>query len=153
MSASLVTSASTARTSPSTFSTAATLCRSVAAARSTSTTRAPSDAKRTAAARPMPPAPPVMSTTFPVNRAVMTDAHLALGADSTQAWGDMTEDEGLKALLGGDANAAARAEAALWEMWHRSGDREIDALLREGVAVMERRARRFAVTATDFVGY
>jgi tetratricopeptide (TPR) repeat protein len=51
----------------------------------------------------------------------------------------MTEDEGLKALLGGDAAAAARAEAALWEMWHRSGDREIDALLREGVAVMERR--------------
>ncbi len=51
----------------------------------------------------------------------------------------MTEDEGLKALLGGDAEAAGRAEAALWEMWHRSGDREIDALLREGVAVMERR--------------
>ena len=51
----------------------------------------------------------------------------------------MTEDEGLKALLGDDAAAAARAEAALWEMWHRSGDREIDALLREGIALMERR--------------
>ena len=51
----------------------------------------------------------------------------------------MTEDEGLKALLGEDAAAAARAEAALWEMWHRSGNREIDSLLREGIALMERR--------------
>ena len=50
----------------------------------------------------------------------------------------MTEDEGLKALLGGDAAAAARAEAALWEMWHRSGRREIDALMREGIGMMER---------------
>jgi tetratricopeptide (TPR) repeat protein len=51
----------------------------------------------------------------------------------------MTEDEGLKALHGDDPAAAARAEAALWEMWHRSGNREIDALLREGIAAMERR--------------
>ncbi len=51
----------------------------------------------------------------------------------------MTEAEGLKALLGDDAAAAARAEAALWEMWHRSGDHEIDALLREGITLMERR--------------
>jgi tetratricopeptide (TPR) repeat protein len=51
----------------------------------------------------------------------------------------MTEDEGLKALLGDDAEAAARAEAALWELWHRSGDREIDALMREGITAMERR--------------
>jgi tetratricopeptide (TPR) repeat protein len=51
----------------------------------------------------------------------------------------VTEDEGLKALLGGDAAAAARAEAALWEMWHRSGSREIDALMREGIGLMERR--------------
>src|SRR5881409_254538 len=51
----------------------------------------------------------------------------------------MTEDEGLKALLGGDAAAVARAEAALWEMWHRSGRREIDALMREGIGMMERR--------------
>ena len=51
----------------------------------------------------------------------------------------MTEDEGLKALLGDDAAAAARAEAALWDMWHRSGDREIDTLVREGITAMERR--------------
>jgi len=51
----------------------------------------------------------------------------------------VTEDEGLKALLGDDAAAAARAKAALWEMWHRSGSREIDALMREGIAAMERR--------------
>jgi tetratricopeptide (TPR) repeat protein len=51
----------------------------------------------------------------------------------------MTEAEALKALVGNDVAAATRAEAALWEMWHRSGDREIDELLREGIAVMERR--------------
>ena len=51
----------------------------------------------------------------------------------------MTEAEALKALVGSDADAAAGAAAALWEMWHRSGDRELDALLREGMAVMERR--------------
>ena len=51
----------------------------------------------------------------------------------------MTEDEGLKALHGDDPAAAARAEAALWEMWHHSGDGAIDALLRDGMASMERR--------------
>jgi tetratricopeptide (TPR) repeat protein len=51
----------------------------------------------------------------------------------------MTEDEGLKALHGDDPAAVARAEAALWEMWHRSGDRAIDVLLRDGIASMERR--------------
>jgi len=51
----------------------------------------------------------------------------------------MTEDEALGALRGSDAGAAARAGALLWEMWHRSGDRELDALLRDGIATMERR--------------
>jgi tetratricopeptide (TPR) repeat protein len=51
----------------------------------------------------------------------------------------MTEAEALQALLGSDVAAAARAETALWEMWHRSGNGEIDELLREGIAVMERR--------------
>jgi len=51
----------------------------------------------------------------------------------------MTEAEALRALIGPDEGAAARAATALWEMWHRSGDREVDMLLREGVAVMERR--------------
>jgi tetratricopeptide (TPR) repeat protein len=51
----------------------------------------------------------------------------------------MTEGEGLKALRSDDPAAAARAESALWEMWHRSGDREIDALMREGITLMERR--------------
>src|SRR2546426_10747037 len=81
----------------------------------------------------------VMTTTLPANRRSMSGAHLALGADSTQAWGTMTEDEGLRALVGPDDAAAARAEAALWEIWHRSGDREVDTLLHEGMAVMERR--------------
>ena len=51
----------------------------------------------------------------------------------------MTEDEALSALRGNDAVAAARAEGVLWEMWHRSGDHELDALLREGIAMIERR--------------
>ena len=51
----------------------------------------------------------------------------------------MTESEAFRHLRGDDAEAAARAETELWEMWHRSGDREADALLREGVAAMERR--------------
>jgi len=51
----------------------------------------------------------------------------------------MTEVEALQALVGSEGQAVARAEAALWQMWHRSGDREVDELLREGIAVMERR--------------
>src|SRR3989442_15348935 len=51
----------------------------------------------------------------------------------------MTGAEALRGLVGPDEGAAARAVTALWEMWHRSGDREVDTLLREGVAVMERR--------------
>lgn len=51
----------------------------------------------------------------------------------------MTEAEALRELRGSDPESAARAAAALWEMWHRSGDRELDALLRDGVVAMERR--------------
>ena len=50
----------------------------------------------------------------------------------------MSESEALRYLRGDDVEAAARAETELWEMWHRSGDREVDALFREGVAAMER---------------
>src|SRR5439155_449035 len=64
---------------------------------------------------------------------------LLLAPDRRKLRGAMTEDEALGALRGSDAGAAARAEALLWEMWHRSGDRELDALLREGIATMERR--------------
>ena len=51
----------------------------------------------------------------------------------------MTEAEALAMLRGDDPAAAARAEAALWEMWCRSGDANVDALLREGIETMERR--------------
>jgi tetratricopeptide (TPR) repeat protein len=50
----------------------------------------------------------------------------------------VTEDEALSVLRGSDPEAAARAEAALWEMWCRSGRPEVDALLRRGVEAMER---------------
>ena len=50
----------------------------------------------------------------------------------------MTEDEALSILRGDDPAGAARAEAALWTMWCRSGLAEVDALFREGVQVMER---------------
>ena len=49
----------------------------------------------------------------------------------------MTEAEALEVLKAADGAAAARAEAHLWEMWCRSGIREIDALFAEGVMAME----------------
>ncbi len=51
----------------------------------------------------------------------------------------MTELEALSALQGDDLVRAARAEAALREMWHRSGDPRLDSLLREGVEAIERK--------------
>lgn len=70
----------------------------------------------------------------------------------------MTEDEALAALKGDDPARAARAAAALWEMWCRSGRPEVDTLLRAGVEAMEgqelRRAEtlfgRIIATAPDF---
>lgn len=50
----------------------------------------------------------------------------------------MTEDEALSALRGTDAEVAARAEAALWEIWCRSGRPDVDSLLRRGIQAMER---------------
>ena len=49
----------------------------------------------------------------------------------------MTEGEALAVLQGDDAAEAARAAAALWQMWHRSGEPRLDALLRRGVEAME----------------
>jgi tetratricopeptide (TPR) repeat protein len=51
----------------------------------------------------------------------------------------MTEAEALDALRGSDPARIARAEAALWAMWCRSGRAEHDALLAEGLTAMERR--------------
>src|SRR5712691_2977850 len=48
----------------------------------------------------------------------------------------MTELEALSALRGDDLVRAARAAAALWEMWHRSGDPQLDSLLRQGIEAM-----------------
>jgi len=50
----------------------------------------------------------------------------------------VTESEALSALRGNDPALAARAEAALWQLWCRSGIPEVDALLREGIEAMER---------------
>jgi tetratricopeptide (TPR) repeat protein len=52
----------------------------------------------------------------------------------------VTEREALAALRGDDPALAARAEAILWATWSRSSIPEVDALMREGVAAMERRA-------------
>jgi tetratricopeptide (TPR) repeat protein len=51
----------------------------------------------------------------------------------------VTEPEALAALRGDDRARAARAEAALWAMWCRSGRLELDAQLTEATAAMERR--------------
>jgi Tfp pilus assembly protein PilF len=50
----------------------------------------------------------------------------------------MTEDEAVRVLGGDDADAAARAASALWEMWHASGAPEIDKILQRGIEAMER---------------
>ena len=50
----------------------------------------------------------------------------------------MTEAEALAALRGEDPAHVARAEAALWQIWCRSGIPEVDRLLGEGVEAMER---------------
>ena len=50
----------------------------------------------------------------------------------------MTELEALAILRGPDGAKAAQAAAALWRMWHQSGDAGLDALLNEGIAAMER---------------
>jgi tetratricopeptide (TPR) repeat protein len=57
----------------------------------------------------------------------------------------MTEAEALAALRGDDPALAARAEAALWEIWCRSGIPEVDRLLRDGVEALERREPERAV--------
>jgi len=52
----------------------------------------------------------------------------------------MTEEEALSILRGDDPARAARAEAHLWALWCRSGNPEIDGLMREGLEAMERQA-------------
>jgi tetratricopeptide (TPR) repeat protein len=56
----------------------------------------------------------------------------------------MTEQEALTTLRGDDAAAAARAANALWQMWHRSGDTELDRVLRQGIEALERQDLRTA---------
>ena len=50
----------------------------------------------------------------------------------------MNEDEALRALRGNDPDAAADAEATLWEMWCRSDIPDVDSWMREGVEALER---------------
>lgn len=51
----------------------------------------------------------------------------------------MTEEEALRMLKGDDPVLAATAEAFLWGVWCRSGNPEVDAILRAGVEAMQRR--------------
>jgi tetratricopeptide (TPR) repeat protein len=50
----------------------------------------------------------------------------------------MTESDALEALRGDDVAEASRAAGVLWQMWHRSGDARLDALLQEGIEAMQR---------------
>jgi len=78
-----------------------------------------------------------MSATSPSGVSI-SGAHLAFGAGATQAGRiAMTEDEAFAALRGDDARLARRAEAALWELWHRAGDPDVDALLRRGIVALQ----------------
>jgi tetratricopeptide (TPR) repeat protein len=60
----------------------------------------------------------------------------------------VTEREALEALRGDDPALAARAQAALWAMWCRSSDAEVNALMRDGTAAME--SRRFEEAEAAF---
>jgi tetratricopeptide (TPR) repeat protein len=53
-------------------------------------------------------------------------------AGDARATGDLAA-----ALRDADPEVRALAQAALWAIWHRSGDREIDALLQQGILEME----------------
>ena len=50
----------------------------------------------------------------------------------------MTEQEALAVLRGDDAARAARAANVLWQMWHQSGQPQLDALLLQGIETMQR---------------
>jgi tetratricopeptide (TPR) repeat protein len=54
--------------------------------------------------------------------------------------GDQRAVGPLAAALKNDADAFVRqdAEQALWQIWHRSGDTTVDALLQEGIEAMQR---------------
>ncbi len=49
----------------------------------------------------------------------------------------MTEREALAVLRGDDPARAARAAAALWQLWHQSGQPPLDALLLQGIEAMQ----------------
>jgi tetratricopeptide (TPR) repeat protein len=49
----------------------------------------------------------------------------------------MTEREALTTLRGDDPVRAARAASALWQMWHQSGQPQLDALLQQGIEAMQ----------------
>lgn len=51
----------------------------------------------------------------------------------------MTEGEALAALQGADPARAAQAEAALWDLWCRADDPEINTLMQEGMAALGER--------------
>ena len=61
--------------------------------------------------------------------------------------GDQRAVEPLAAALKNDADVFVRqgAEQALWQIWHRSGNSAVDALLEEGIEAMQRGAYQAAV--------
>jgi tetratricopeptide (TPR) repeat protein len=61
--------------------------------------------------------------------------------------GDQRAVEPLAAALKNDADVFVRqgAEQALWQIWHRSGDDAVDALLQEGMEAMQRGTYQTAV--------
>jgi tetratricopeptide (TPR) repeat protein len=50
----------------------------------------------------------------------------------------VNEERLLETLREADAVRAAQAAATLWELWHRSGDPQVDSVLRQGMDAMER---------------
>ena len=50
----------------------------------------------------------------------------------------MNEEVALGVLRGDDPVGAAKAANGLWALWHRSGDPQLDSILRQGIEAMEK---------------
>ncbi|ETX08991.1 tetratricopeptide repeat protein [Candidatus Entotheonella palauensis] len=81
---------------------------------------------------------PVSQSIVLLQRGNTTERREAVGV--LARLGDQRAVEPLAASLKNDADTFVRqgAEQALWQIWHRSGDEAVDALLNEGIEAMQR---------------
>ncbi|ETX02261.1 MAG: hypothetical protein ETSY1_04245 [Candidatus Entotheonella factor] len=88
---------------------------------------------------------PVSQSIVLLQRGSTTERREAVGI--LARLGDQRAVEPLAAALKHDADTFVRqgAEQALWQIWHRSGDEAVDALLQDGIEAMQRGTYQAAV--------